>query len=156
VGAEVTVRSRPGTAYTTEIEAGSHAWLADEPAEASGDDLGPNPYDLLLAALGSCTTMTLHAYARRKGWPLESAVVRLRHERHATPADDGRATIRWEEIRREIELIGPLDDEQRARLLEIAGRCPVHRTIQGDLRLIDDLVDPALAGGSSKGDRRQP
>ena len=142
MGAEVTVRSRPGTTWTTEIEAGNHAWLADEPAAANGDDLGPNPYDLLLAALGSCTTMTLQSYARRKGWPLEGVTVRLRHVRHATPSDDGRSTVRWEEIRREIDLDGPLDGEQRARLREIAGRCPVHRTIVGDLRVIDELVVP--------------
>jgi uncharacterized OsmC-like protein len=146
VGAEVTVRSRPGTAFTTEIETASHALLADEPAEAGGENLGPNPYDLLLAALGSCTTMTLHAYARRKGWPLEAVAVRLRHERRAEPAAAGRESTRWEEIRREIELAGPLDAAQRARLLEIAGRCPVHRTILGDLRVTDELVaatDPA-------------
>ena len=142
----VTVRSRPGAAYTTEIEAGNHAWLANEPADAV-DDLGPNPYDLLLAALGSCTTMTLQIYARRKGWPLDTATVTLRHERHALPSDDGRSTIRWEEIRREIELAGPLDDEQRARLLEIAGRCPVQRTIAGDLRVIDELAAPVGALG---------
>lgn len=137
----VTVRSLPGAAFTTEIDAGSHAWLADEPAEHGGDDRGPNPYDLLLAALGSCTTMTIHAYARRKGWPLEEAVVRLHHTRHAVPSEDNQAIARWEEIRREIELRGPLDGEQRARLLEIAGRCPVHRTIQGDLRIVDELVE---------------
>ncbi len=136
----VTVRSVPGAAFTTEIEAGSHAWLADEPADANGDDLGPNPYDLLLAALGSCTAMTLQSYARRKAWPLAWVTVRLRHERHATPAADGRSTVRWEEIRRQIDLVGPLDGEQRARLLEIAGRCPVHRTIVGDLRVIDEVV----------------
>ena len=141
---EVTVRSRPGAAYTTEIDAGNHTWLADEPEDA-GDDLGPNPYDLLLAALGSCTTMTLQVYARRKGWPLESATIRLRHERCTQPSDDGRSTIRWEEIRREIELAGPLDDEHRVRLLEIASRCPIHRTIVGDLRVIDELVVPAGA-----------
>ncbi len=140
MGTEVTVRSRPGTAWTTEIEAANHAWLADEPAAANGDDLGPTPYDLLLAALGSCTTMTLHSYARRKRWPLDRVTVRLRHERHAAPSGDGRSTVRWEEIRREIELVGPLDGEQRARLREIAGRCPIHRTIVGDLRVIDEVV----------------
>ena len=144
MGAEVTVRSRPGTAFATEIEAGDHAWLADEPAAAGGENLGPNPYDLLLAALGSCTTMTLHSYARRKGWPLEAVAVRLWHERHAVPTADGRETTRWEEIRREIELSGPLDETQRARLLEIAGRCPVHRTLLGELRVVDELVAPVV------------
>jgi putative redox protein len=139
----VTVRSVPGAVYTTEIEAGNHAWLADEPADVNGDDLGPDPYDLLLAALGSCTTMTLHAYARRKSWPLAGVTVRLRHERHAAPGDDGRTTVLWEEIRREIDLVGPLDGEQRQRLREIAERCPVHRTIVGDLRVIDEVVEVA-------------
>ena len=87
--------------------------------------------------------MTLHAYARRKGGPLEGVTVRLRHERHAAPGDDGRTTVRWEEIRREIDLVGPLDGEQRQRLREIAERCPVHRTIVGDLRVIDEVVEVA-------------
>lgn len=143
MASEVTVRSRSGAAFAADVVAGTHAWVGDEPIEAGGDDLGPNPYDLLLAALGTCTTMTLQVYARRKGWPLDGVTVTLRHARHAAPAADGRSTLRWETIEQEIALDGPLDDAQRARLLEIAGRCPVHRTLGGDLRLVDRLVTPA-------------
>lgn len=133
----VTVRTIPGKLVTCEIDDGRHQWLGDEPLDAGGEDLGPNPYDLLLASLGSCTTMTLMLYARRKGWPLTGVEVRSRHERHDVPTEDGRGRRRWEAIVREIDLHGDLDDLQRARLLEIAGRCPVNRTISGELRIVD-------------------
>jgi putative redox protein len=140
VSHSVVVRSLPGRTFACEIDDGRHRWIGDEPVESGGEDEGPNPYDLLLGALGSCTTMTLFVYARRKGWRLEGVTVRLRHERFNEPANEGREHIRWEEIQREIVLDGLLDAEQRQRLLEIAGRCPVHRTIAGDLRIIDRLA----------------
>ncbi|MFM9105762.1 MAG: OsmC family protein [Chloroflexota bacterium] len=138
---EVTVRSLPGRAFACEIDDGRHRWIGDEPDGSGGEDEGPNPYDLLLGALGSCTTMTLLVYARRKGWPLAGVSVRLRHERHAETSPDGLRHDRWESISRDIALDGPLDEAQRERLLEIAGRCPVHRTISGDLRITDRLAD---------------
>ena len=117
--------------YLTEIRARGHALLADEPASVGGTDRGPTPYDLLAAALGACTTMTLRMYAERKGWPLEEASVRLRHEKiHARDEEacpDREA--RMDALDREIRLEGDLDAEQRARLMEIADRCPVHRTL---------------------------
>jgi putative redox protein len=114
-----------------------HSWLADEPRASGGDNLGPDPYELLLAALGSCTSMTLRLYANRKQWALEDIDVELSHTR-----DHGPDCARCDEpdqiidvISRRIRLSGDLSDEQRSRLLEIADRCPVHRTLAGDLRI---------------------
>ncbi len=117
--------------YLTEIRASGHALLADEPSSVGGTDLGPTPYDLLAAGLGACTSMTLRMYATRKGWPLEEATVRLTHQKiHARDekACEGREA-RMDALEREIRLEGPLTGEQRARLMEIADRCPVHRTL---------------------------
>jgi putative redox protein len=127
--------------YTHSLVAGAHAFYADEPEEADGDDLGPTPYELLLWALGACTAMTLLMYARRKGWPLDDVSVHLHHDRiHAEDCancEDPKSRI--ERIEREITLVGNLSDEQRARLLEIAARCPVHRTVTGPVRMVDRL-----------------
>jgi len=117
--------------FAQQVAAGPHRLAVDEPASAGGTDAGPSPYDLLLAALGSCTSMTVALYARRKQWPLEAVTVRLRHAKlHAADCaacETGEG--RLDRIEREVELVGPLDDAQRARLLEIANRCPVHRTL---------------------------
>src|SRR5512147_1631972 len=118
-----------------EILVGRHRLSADEPVSAGGTDTGPNPYDLLLAALGSCTSMTIALYARRKGWPLEAVAVRLRHSRiHA--ADCASCETRdglLDHIDREVELVGSLSEEQHQRLLAIAGKCPVHRTLTSEI-----------------------
>ncbi|CAN5231569.1 bifunctional alpha/beta hydrolase/OsmC family protein [soil metagenome] len=136
------------TRYRTEIMANGHALVADEPVAVGGADTGPTPYDLLVAALGACTGMTLRMYAERKGWPLEEAVVRLRHRKvHA--ADEERCEAqdaRLDQIERELQLAGPLDDEQRERLMEIADRCPVHRTLTAGVRVKTRLED-ASGGG---------
>ncbi len=118
----------------------SHFLRADEPLKYGGSDLGPTPYDLLLMSLGACTSMTLRMYANRKKLPLEDVQVRLVHERvHAEDCVDCQDKI--ERITRRITLLGELDDEQRQRLLEIADRCPVHRTLESDLQVATELVE---------------
>jgi putative redox protein len=95
---------------------------------------------LLNAALGACTGMTLRMYADRKKWPLEEVVVHLRHSKlHVADADADKPGAKIDQIEREIEVLGDLDDEQRARLLEIANRCPVHRTLEGDIHVVSKL-----------------
>lgn len=137
--ADVIVRSLGN--LRQEIASGPHTFFADEPADAGGDDAGPDPYELLLAALGACTSMTLLLYARRKGWPLEEVEVRLSNRRdYATDCEEcAEKPVQIEQIERRIALRGDLDEGQRARLLEIAKKCPVHRTLTGTIRVNDRL-----------------
>ncbi len=116
---------------------GRHRLVADEPAALGGGDAGPNPYELLLMSLGACTAMTLRLYARRKQWPLARVAVRLRHERvHAEDCAECETRTGFvDRIERELELTGPLDAEQRARLLQIADMCPVHRTLTSEINV---------------------
>jgi uncharacterized OsmC-like protein len=139
----ITVETQPGQAFTTKIEGKTRESFADEPVADGGDDEGYSPYELLLASLGSCTAMTLQLYARRKQWPLERVKVRLEFDRvHEKDSEDSEApAARIDRIQRDFWLDGNLTDEQRTRLLEIAGRCPVHRTITGNPRILDRLVD---------------
>ena len=131
---EVVASLTSGDVFRTEILAGGHPLLADEPRAAGGTNAGPSPYELLAAALGACTAMTLRLYAERKGWPLERTVVRLKHSKdHAQDCAgcERGAGAGIDVIERELELRGPLDAAQRQRLVEIAERCPVHRTLTG-------------------------
>ncbi|MCA9555967.1 MAG: OsmC family protein [Myxococcales bacterium] len=127
--------------YAQAVTTGRHNFISDEPVKVGGDDAGPSPYDLLLAGLGSCTSMTLAMYARRKGWALTHVSVRLEHERmHAEdcaqcPETDGKV----ERITKRIALEGDLDAAQRQRLLEIADRCPVNRTLLGNPTIVGVL-----------------
>ncbi len=129
------VLARIGQGLLTELQVRHHASLADEPAAVGGNDLGPTPYDLLVQALGACTAMTLRLYADRKGWPLEEVLIRLEHRKiHGmdAPADAGG---RIDAVDRVIHLSGPLDAAQRTRLLDIANRCPVHRTLESGVHI---------------------
>ena len=125
-----------------EVVVGPHRLAADEPPDLGGSDRGPNPYDLLLASLGACTAMTLTMYAQRKGFPLRGVTARLRHSR--IHADDCAACEteqgRIDSIELRVELEGPLSDEQRSKLLEIARKCPVHRTLTSEkvIEIADD------------------
>ncbi|MHC4957775.1 MAG: OsmC family protein [Planctomycetota bacterium] len=127
-----------GEGFVQTITAGRHTLTADEPADVGGSDLGPSPYDYLLSGLGACTTMTLRMYAKHKQWPLEKVRVTLRHGKiHADDCGDCETEKgKVDEIERELEIIGDeLTDEQRARLLEIADRCPVHRTLTSEIKI---------------------
>jgi putative redox protein len=125
------VVARGGKNMQVEIEAGRHAFLADEPL-GIGDDAGPNPYDLLLSALASCTIMTLRMYANRKGWPLERVEVQLStRKEHAKDCEicEHDSSAKMDVIERKLSLGGDLTAAQIERLTDIAERCPVHRTL---------------------------
>ena len=126
--------------FTRRIAAGRHQLVADEPPPV-GNDAGPTPYDLLLAALGACTSMTVRMYADRKAWPLEVIRVTLRHSRiHAKDCADCETTNgHVDQIDCDVELTGDLDDTQRQRLLYIAERCPVHQTLTSEIRITTSL-----------------
>jgi uncharacterized OsmC-like protein len=129
----VTVRT--GKSLYTEISANGHTLVADEPENLGGTDAGPNPYDYLVGALGACTAMTLRMYADRKGWPLESVTVRLEHEKiHARDCESCETENgKIDRIGIDIELEGDLEEGQREKLLEIAEKCPVHRTLDSEV-----------------------
>ncbi len=135
-GDQVMVRTGE-SGFQTEIRARQHHLLADEPASVGGEDQGPTPYELLAAALGTCTTMTVRMYADRKGWPVKEVRTSLRHEKRRD-GDDPRVDY----ISREVTVEGPLSDGQRARLVEIASRCPVHRTLEAGVRIGTIRKDP--------------
>ena len=131
---EVTVSNEGGLAQ--QIVSRTHEWRADEPLPF-GTDTGPSPYELLLAGLGACTSMTLRLYAQRKGMDLQRIVVRLRHSKiHAEDCSECETKTGFlDRIDREIQLFGNLDNEQKTRLLEIAERCPVHRTLTSEISI---------------------
>ncbi|MBL6449916.1 alpha/beta fold hydrolase [Fulvivirga sp. 29W222] len=128
--------------FTTQIQAGDHPLLADEPTSVGGSNLGPTPYDLLMAGLGACTSMTLRMYADRKKWPLEEVRIHLQHSKvhqlDCEGCDDGSAKL--DQVTREIELFGDLTKEQQERLMEIADKCPVHKTLHAGVQVKTSLI----------------
>jgi putative redox protein len=131
------VVSGPATGFRTDVEVGGHHLVVDEPIAVGGADAGPTPYEMLLAGLGACTAMTLRIYADRRKWPLERARVTLQHRKvHAQDCVDcDKRDAKMDVIDRIIFLEGQLDEEQRAKLIEIAERCPVHQTLKGKIQV---------------------
>jgi putative redox protein len=127
----------PATGFRTEVEVGGHHLVVDEPIPVGGTDEGPSPYEMLLAALGACTAMTLRIYADRRKWPLERAQITIQHHKvHAQDCVDcDRKATKMDVVERIITLEGALTEEQRAKLMEIAERCPVHQTLQGKIQV---------------------
>jgi len=123
--------------FTQKIQIGSHQLEADEPVSFGGTDAGPSPYDLLLAALGSCTSMTIGLYARKRRWPLKNITVSLRHSRiHAADCEDCETKEgKIDRIELDVQLTGSLTAEQRKKLMEIAERCPVHQTLTSEINI---------------------
>lgn len=126
-----------GSGFFQEVVTGAHHLQADEPFDVGGGDKGPGPYDYLLVGLGVCTSMTVGLYARRKNLPLENITVSLRHSRiHAKDCEECETKEGMlDRIDVEIQLTGPLTPEQHAKLMEIAGKCPVHRTLKSEINI---------------------
>jgi putative redox protein len=132
------VRGRTGDGFTCHVQAGRHRWIADEPPSVEGaSDLGPDPYAHLCAALATCTVMTLNMYARHKDLPVREVHCHVVHDRvHASDCEDCESTQgRVDVLQRRIGIDGDLDEAQHRRMLEIADRCPVHRTLENEIRV---------------------
>jgi putative redox protein len=140
----VEVEETLGGRYIQSVRSGRHAFTADEPESSGGNDAGPGPYEYLLMGLGACTSMTVRMYAELKKLPLQRVHVRLSHRKiHAQDcADCATKEGKVDEITREIHLEGELTDEQRQRLLEIANRCPVARTLASEIKVRSRLAQP--------------
>ena len=150
---EVIVTSQSNLRNEVRYGAG-HTFITDEPIAAGGEDAGPDPYTLLLGALGSCISMTVTLYARRKQWPLEQVTVRLRQNR--IHSKDCKECVQQAEgyihrIERSVTLTGPLTDEQRARLQEIAHKCPVHKTFTSPI-VVTELKDDDVLQDTEPGE----
>ncbi|HDZ06844.1 hypothetical protein LCGC14_0050300 [marine sediment metagenome] len=127
--------------FTSEIVSGKHLLIADEPVSFGGNDFGPSPYDYVSSGLGACTAMTLRMYATRKKWDLQKVIVHVDHGKEHAPDSENISTVKKiDTFKRKIELFGILDDTQRKRLLEIADKCPVHKTLESEAIIITELV----------------
>jgi putative redox protein len=140
---QVVVRETRNSKFQQTVSVGPHQLLADEPVGAGGEDTGLGPYDFLLAGLGACTSMTMRLYADRKSLPLERTTVTLRHSKiHAEDCAECETKAGMlDQIDRVITMEGPLDAEQRKRLMEIADKCPVHRTLTSEVRILSRMAD---------------
>ena len=137
------LKVQPGQEFSVELRSGSHTWHADEPADLGGSDSGPNPYEILLSAVAACTCITLSMYCQRKGWKLHSVSARYEHDRvHARDCDDCEAEASGlvDRVRSQIFIEGEFDNEQRARLEEVARRCPVHKTMERGVSFTTEAV----------------
>lgn len=137
----ISAQSKDG--LKVQIFAGRHGLIADEPLDLGGDDAGPTPYDFLLSALAACTIMTLHLYAERKGWPLEKVEVELSTKKiYARDCEDCESDpdAKIDVIERSLKIIGDLDQEQRERLIVMADRCPVHRTLTSETKIRTTVI----------------
>jgi putative redox protein len=137
---QVVVETVEGS-YTTEIKMGRHHLTADEPESVGGNDFGANPYQLLLASLGACTGMTLRMYANRKKWDVKNITVHLNHGKEYVDDCESceKPTAKLDHIYKTIEIEGDLDEKQRERMLDISKKCPVHRTLQSEIRINSEL-----------------
>lgn len=138
----VLVASTGGGKFEQVLLDGRHRLRADEPASVGGNDIGPGPYELLLMSLGACTSMTLKMYADQKQWPLENVEVRLSHAKvYAEDCATCEKGAKLDRIERVVTLFGPLSEEQRGRLMEIADKCPVHRTLTSKIDIVTRRAD---------------
>ncbi|MFO7323217.1 MAG: OsmC family protein [Chloroflexota bacterium] len=145
------VKVRLDGSYQTTIATRNHVWVADEPVDSGGSDVGPTPMEMLLGALGACAAITARMYAQRKGWPLEGVEIDVTIEKFKKdeyPAYSGESDV-VNELRQRMVFHGPLTDEQRERLLEIAGRCPVHRVLTQPNFMIEELLTDEPASAST-------
>jgi putative redox protein len=138
---KITVTSHPQP-YTVTITNSRHSWTGDEPTDLGGADAGPTAFELLLGSVGACVAITVQMYARRKGWPLDSVVLDLEHSKiEAADCEDCETEKgKISEIRLRLYLQGALSEEQRDRIFQIAGRCPVKRTLEGEIKFRSELV----------------
>ncbi len=129
--------------FTTQMKVGNHYMIADEPKEYNGNDFGPSPYELVSAGLSACTAMTIQMYARRKGWPVDNVKVHTSYSKsHAEDCENCEDdTAKIDTFQREIKLAGDLDERQRAKIMEIADKCPVHRTLHSKTQILTKLID---------------
>ncbi|PKP86384.1 MAG: osmotically inducible protein C, partial [Alphaproteobacteria bacterium HGW-Alphaproteobacteria-17] len=143
VATGVRLSGRTDDGFLCRVQAGRHSLIADEPAANGGTDLGPDPYRYLAAALGSCTVMTLNMYARHKGLAVERVCCDVTHDRiHAEDCNDcEKSSGKIDRLIRRISIEGELDQEQRQRMLEIADRCPVHRTLENEIRIETEAAE---------------